>query len=327
MYTGMKIFEFDKYFPNEDACKAKFREVREKEGMVAEPCRSIVCRKCGCTHHYWKTYRDMSQCAKCGHRRSLRAGTVMHASKLPFRYWFIAMHLLTGTKNSFSAAELKRQLGHKRYQPIWELLHKLRSSMGKRDDQYTICGNIEFDEGFFTTEIEESEKDKPLKAGAGSQRKSKVAVMAETKKPVIAPKKGQKPTKVSYIKMIMVEDLKADTIDEVAGKNIEPESTIISDASKSHTNFKTMFSEHKSQVIEPKNIGKVLPWVHIAIANSKSVIRNIHHGVKPEFLQNYLSEFCYKFNRRYFAEAMFDRLLITANCKSDFEHRTYRNVA
>jgi hypothetical protein len=93
------------------------------------------------------------------------------------------MHLLTATKNSFSAAEGQRQIGHKRYQPIWELFHKIRSTMGKRDDLYTICGNIEFDEGFFTTQVEESEKDKPLKAGAGSQRKTKVAVMAETKLP------------------------------------------------------------------------------------------------------------------------------------------------
>ena len=315
----MKFFEFEKFYPNEATCKAKFREVREKQG--------VVCRKCGCTRYYWKSSKEMFQCAKCEHRQGLRAGTVMHSSKLPFRYWFITMHLLTATKNSFSAAELKRQIGHKRYQPIWELLHKLRSSMGKRDDQYTISGNIEFDEGFFTTEIEKNEKDKPLKRGVGSQRKSKVAVMAETK-PAPFAKEYQKPTKVKYIKMIMVEDLKSETIDEVAGKNIEPESSIISDDSTSHTNFKSMFSEHKSQVIKPKDIGKVLPWVHIAISNAKSIIQNVHHGVKSEFLQYYLSEFCYKFNRRYFGESMFDRLiLISTNYRSDFEHRTYRNAA
>ena len=67
----------------------------------------------------------------------------MHGSKLPFRYWFIAMHLLTATKKSISAAELQRQLGHKRYQPVWELMHKLRSVMGKRDDKYTLKGCIE----------------------------------------------------------------------------------------------------------------------------------------------------------------------------------------
>jgi DNA-directed RNA polymerase subunit RPC12/RpoP len=139
----MKVFEFEKYFPSEESCKTKFKEIREKEG--------IVCPRCGHTKHYWKADKEMFQCKKCTYRQSLKANTVMHSSKLPFKYWFIAMHLLTATKHSFSAAELQRQLGHCGYQPIWELLHKLRSVMGKKEDKYTLCGNIELDEGFFTT--------------------------------------------------------------------------------------------------------------------------------------------------------------------------------
>lgn len=87
----------------------------------------------------------------------------MHGSQLPFRYWFIAIHLLTATKKSFSASELQRQLGHSTYNPIWAMLHKLRRVMGLRDSMYKLQDVIELDEGFFTTEIEESEKDKPLK--------------------------------------------------------------------------------------------------------------------------------------------------------------------
>ena len=87
----------------------------------------------------------------------------MHGSQLPFRYWFIAIHLLTSTKKSFSAAELQRQLGHKRYEPIWNMLHKLRNIMGKRDELYTLSDVVELDEGFFSTETDEDEKDKPLK--------------------------------------------------------------------------------------------------------------------------------------------------------------------
>ena len=316
----MKIFEFDRYFPNEESCKAKFKEVRDKQG--------ITCPRCGCKHHYWKASKEMYQCVKCGCRQSLKAHTVMHGSKLPFRYWFIAMHLSTATKHSFSAAELQRQVNHNRYQPIWELMHKLRSVMGKREDEYTLCGNVEMDEGFFTTQIPEELKGQKLKAGAGSQRKAKVAVMAETKVPLEQPKKDQKPTKVSYIKMIVVEDLLSETISKVAGDNIESESKIISDASTSHVQFKKMFSEHQSQVIKPEDIGNVLPWVHIAISNSKSLLMDIHHGIKPEYLQNYLNEFCYKFNRRYFGEKLFDRLMITSTSyKSDFEHRIYNKNA
>jgi len=63
----------------------------------------------------------------------------MHKSKLPYRYWFLAMHLLTSTKKSFSAKELQRQLGHKRYQPVWHMAHKLRETMGK---SATLKGNF-----------------------------------------------------------------------------------------------------------------------------------------------------------------------------------------
>ena len=53
----------------------------------------------------------------------------MHNSKLSFQHWFMAMVLISSTKKSFSAKEVQRQLGHKKYQLIWEKMHKLRSVM------------------------------------------------------------------------------------------------------------------------------------------------------------------------------------------------------
>jgi hypothetical protein len=94
----------------------------------------------------------------------------MHKSKLPYRHWFIAMHLLASTKKSFSAKEVQRQLGHKRYAPIWHMMHKLRLSMGKRDEEYILAGAIELDDGFFTTEIPEENKGEKLKRGRGRQK-------------------------------------------------------------------------------------------------------------------------------------------------------------
>ena len=63
--------------------------------------------------------------------------------------------------------------------PIWAMLHKLRHAMGKRDSEYKVCGMVELDEFFFSTEVPDSEKDKPLKRGRGSQKRTKVLVMAE----------------------------------------------------------------------------------------------------------------------------------------------------
>lgn len=84
----------------------------------------------------------------------------MEHGKLLFRYWTAAMFLLTGTKKSFSTEEIRRQLGHKRYQSVWEMVCKLRDVMGKRDGRYRLTGSMELDEGFFTVEFQEEEKEK-----------------------------------------------------------------------------------------------------------------------------------------------------------------------
>ncbi|UZR99114.1 IS1595 family transposase [Chondrinema litorale] len=53
-----------------------------------------------------------------------------------------------------------------------------------------------------------------------------------------------------------------------------------------------------------------LPWVHTAIGNAKKVLQGIYQHTRPGYLQNYLDEFCYKLNRRYFENDIFDRILI-----------------
>ncbi|MDR2763597.1 MAG: IS1595 family transposase, partial [Tannerella sp.] len=48
---------------------------------------------------------------------------------------------------------------------------------------------------------------------------------------------------------------------------------------------------------------------------------DVFHDIKPEYLQNYLNEFCYKFNRRYFGEWQFERLLVASvTYKNEFRY-------
>jgi hypothetical protein len=250
----------------------------------------------------------------------------MEHSKLPFRYWFVAMHLLTGTKKSFSASELQRQLGHKRFQPIWEMLHKLRNVMGKRDGKYQLSGQVELDNAFITTLIPDDQKDEKLKRGAGSQNKSKVMVMTESTW-VEDPKPNKPPRRVNHIKMQVLNDLKADTATKVVKEQVDYLSDIQSDDSTSYRKLREVVESHQAQVIEPEDLPKVLPWVHICIGNVKRLLLDMHHQLKNEYLQYYLDEFCYKFNRRYFGEKMFDRLvLVAASYHTDFKSRIYNRT-
>ncbi len=116
---------FLKEFPTEESCKRHFIEYRKTKGVIYQ--------KCECKEHYWLQSIEKFKCKNCHFRTTLRSGTMLHASKLPYIYWYLAMHLMTSTKKGFFANELRRQIGHKRYEPIWSLMRKIRESMGMVD--------------------------------------------------------------------------------------------------------------------------------------------------------------------------------------------------
>ena len=122
---------------------------------------------------------------------------MLEASKLDFRIWYLGIAFMSYSKKGISALELQRQLGYKNYQPIWSMMHKIRASMGKRDDLYTLDGMIEYDEGYFSIATKEQPN---LKRGKGSQKKQNVAVMAEST-PLEDIKTGEIQKQCRYFKM------------------------------------------------------------------------------------------------------------------------------
>ena len=238
------------------------------------------------------------------------------------------MFLLTATKRAISAKEMQRQLGRKRYQPIWEMTHKLRDVMGRRDSAYKLHGDMEIDEGFFSTETFEGQKGFPLKRGRGSQRKTAVLVMAESGFPdVHSGKKRSTPKTVGHIKMEVLDGLKASTEIPRIKQTTDGKGHVTTDGSPTYKNLVKdgAACSHEAVVMNSKEkVGKVLPWVHIVISNAKRSILDTYHDIRAEFLQLYLNEFCYKFNRRYFGFRLFERLeLCACSYKADFRHRTY----
>jgi hypothetical protein len=126
-----------------------------------------------------------------------------------------------------------------------------------------ISEAAELDGGFFSVEIAEDEKDKPLKRGRGSQKKSKILVMAKSM-PVEGGATGKdgKPRKAGHIKMFVTDDLKPETIEGKVMENTDRQSIIDSDSSASCINFKTPIREHRPKVISKTEVVKILPWIH-----------------------------------------------------------------
>ena len=298
----MNLIKFIEEFPDEQSCKGHFKQQREKEG--------IVCKKCGCGRHYWLEGKCIWQCSGCGFRTTLRSGTIMQASKLPFRKWYLAMAFMTFSKKGISAKEMQRQLGHRYYEPIWLMMHKLRESMGQRDDLYKLEGMIEFD-GASVSVATPQEEQKELKRGRGSQKKADIAVMAEST--VLEDlQSGRHERHVRYFKMKVMQDHRAEGVDSLLQGSLAGKNIVFSDKSTSYVNISEYVDVHINVISDKLTTKNELKWVHIAIANLKRNLLGVYHKIKWEYLQNYLNEFCYKLNRRCFGDKLFDRLIIAS---------------
>ncbi|HHT9021289.1 TPA: IS1595-like element ISFps1 family transposase, partial [Flavobacterium psychrophilum] len=161
-------------------------------------------------------------------------------------------------------------------------------------------------------ENENSQKSTPNKRGRGSEKQAKVLVMVESEPSISAPKKGKPNRKVGYLKMVVMEDLKSETINKEVGKSVDKTASVLSDGYTGYVKLKEVITNHYV-VVEPdkQKSAKIFPWVNRTISNAKKVLLGIHHNcVNQQYVQNYLDEFCYKFNRRYFGDKLSDRLMI-----------------
>jgi len=295
----MNIFSFTAEFDSEEACRLHFKQERDKLGVVC---------KCGSTEHYWLKNKWSYQCKSCSYRTSLRKGTVMQSSKLSFLIWYKTMFLMTATKKGFSSKEIQKQLGLKRYEPVWAMVHKLRKAMGNRDAMYTLEGMIEMDEGYFTVEASEIDKLQQ-KAGRGSKTKSNVGIMAESI-PLEDLETGEKSRQCGYFKAKVLTNHKALGINQMITESLDEKSIVFTDKSTSYIDIANFVELHLEEKSDKNTTVTSLKWVHIAISNAKRNLLGNYHKIKGKYLQLYLNEFVYKLNRRYFGDKLFDRLVI-----------------
>ena len=302
----MNITEFFTEYHDEQKCKEFFKQKREAEHNS--------CKQCGSLHIYWIEKESRWRCKECKHTMGLKQGTVMENSNLGYRVWLWGLYLMSLTKKGFSALEMQRLIGHKRYEPIWLMMQKIRISMGHRDDKYRLDGFIEMDEGFFEGH-RKKDKDMPDGKPAKELDRQVKAIVAVSVQPVTDAdhKKHRPKTKAGFLKMSVVSSLCSNEVITETQKMIQKSATIITDGRRCYNGLKNICTTHQQIIVkDKKEVSTVFPWVHTAISNAKKKLLGLHHQVKDAYMQNYLDEFCYKFNRRNFGNRLFDRLILTA---------------
>lgn len=306
----MDISNFFSQYSSEAACRAFFKSRKEQIGIVCSICGSLV--------HYWIEKENRWKCQCCGKSMSLKTGTVMEHSNLGYKVWLWGLYFMSLTKKGFSALEMQRLLNHSRYESVWLMMQKIRITMGQRDEKYDLDGFIEMDEGFFEGHRKPAEEGLITMPAKELDRQVK-AIVAISTTPIVTGeyKKGRPVTKPGYLKISVVESLCKTDIAYEAEKMLAKTAEVTTDGKTSYRVLKGLCKKHRAIVVkDKKEVSKTFPWVHTAISNAKKKILGLHHSVTNIYMQNYLNEFCYKFNRRYFGVNLFDRLIVAALEKS-----------
>ncbi|HVA96101.1 MAG TPA: IS1595 family transposase [Candidatus Acidoferrales bacterium] len=108
-------------FPDDTACFEEIKKQRFPKGI-----RCIVCRKI--TRHYKLQSRSAYSCKFCRKQTYPLAGTLFEKSSTPLRVWFLALFLMTHTRDGISSKQLQRELGMT-YKTAWRIHKNIRMLM------------------------------------------------------------------------------------------------------------------------------------------------------------------------------------------------------
>ena len=281
------LHEFKERFPDDHAFAAYLEKCRWPGGFV--------CPACG-SYEGWRleTKRWTWECRGCHRQTSVTAGTVMHGSHVPLRTWFLAAHLMATHSNGMSALQLQAKLDLGSYKTAWLLLHKLRRAMVV-PGRSMLSGDVEVDE----TTIPFRTLDDPPAGGQGRSHEGKIAVIG-----AVELLEDNKPGR---IRLEVIPDYKGPTLKGFVERNVERGSHIWTDALASYSGMRGY--QHTPRTIKKMAAHVLMPWIHRVFSNLKRWGLGVFHGFRVKYLNAYLNEFVFRWNRRNHYKEAFDRLV------------------
>ncbi len=256
--------EFQSWFATDADCLDYLDWLRWPEGFV--------CPDCG--HLGGRAIADgRYECAGCGSRTSVTAGTLSGRRRTPLTVWFTACWMFAAQKDGISALSLQRALEIGSYQTAWAMLHRLRQVL-VRPGRDRLAGRVEVDETYIG--------------------KALVGVAVEVRQP-----RGY-----GRCRMAILRDGSAVSLHPFVTGNVEPGATVITDAWMGYHGITGLGYAHERRSqraarARGEDPGALLPGVHRIASLAQRWLLGTHQGrIDDAHLQSYLNEFVFRFNRR-----------------------------
>lgn len=289
-FTGTDFISFTEYFKTDEICREYLAELKWSDGFV--------CPRCGHTH-YVKRENQRRMCQKCKTTDSPTSGTLLHNLRFGLRKAFMIIFEMSTSSKGLSALQLSKRYSIA-YNTALIFTRKIRKAM-KSSNEYPLKGLVNVDEFVIGS------KEKAKQGRSGDSVKSKVIIGVEltdkdSKKKL---KNGQTRKGIKRAYFQIIEDYSSESFQSFFTEKISKEAHVTTDKWKGYLPLKDEY------IIEQKESddGMNFPELHIVIHQVKTWIRTIFSGVSKEYIQSYLDEFSFRFNRSIFKETIFHKLV------------------
>jgi transposase-like protein len=281
------INDFNAQFPDNDACLEHLKEQRFPGGIT-------YCEKCQVERkHHRVTGRPAYACGHCGTMISPMAETIFAKSSTSLHLWYYAMYLMASTRCGISAKQIQRETGVT-YKTAWRMFRQIRSLLSEDSDTKLEGDRVEVDEMF----VGGKRKGGSGRFLRGDRSKTAVLGMVERKGRVIAK---------------TIPDLTAETLCGNVREFVLPDSTVFTDEFASYNTLREG-RRYKHQRINHASKVYVQGDVHTNTIEGfwslvKRGIGGVYHQVSQKYLQSYLDEYTFRYNRRDQGNLIFTSIL------------------
>lgn len=276
-FKSLSLFEFQERFGTREDCLDYLVELKWGDGYR--------CKKCGHGHYCRGGMSHSRQCTSCRYDESPTANTLFHKIKFDLLKAFYIVYFVSTNKKGITSTELSRKL-ELRQKTCWAFKRKVMKAM-KSSGNHPITGNAEVDETVFGGQ-EEGVR------GRENGTKKLVVVGIEKKK------RG-----VSRLYARVIPKASAEHLGSFMGDHIDKGTKVTTDK---WTGYAPLEKDFENLVRIPSGKkGSNFPELHRTVMNLKGWLRGVHHHVHD--LQDYLDEYCYRFNRSFMKEGIFDNLM------------------